>query len=547
MRASLLLIFLFSLVVRLLMVRDLAAPPWVDLVHHGVITRLILEQGAFPASYSPYLEIDSARYHAGYHSLMAVFTWLSGMDLQAGMLLFGQVLNALMILPVYLLTVQLSGERYAGLFAAIIAGLFTPMPAYYTSWGRYTQLTGLLILPAAFWLVTETRRRWAEGGLRRAWRSLALAALACAGIFLVHYRAAAFLGCLLAADFTVRAGVLLLRRVLQRWQKQPPAAGTPELRAYLMSVALTAALSLLLVLPWLPETFTGLFIPKLSAWRGGHGQPFEGFAWSFLITAWGVPSLYLAGAGVAWGLIRRRAFPVILGLWSGLMFLIANLEPLGLPGGGFISSLAVGISLFMPLAAAGGFLSGDLYSLGRRWLDGRYTGIPPWLPAAYRIAWAALALAAMLGAGRALLPILRPVTFLARQADVNGLRWLAENTPADSTVLINPAAWGYGMYQGQDGGYWVTPVTGRRSLPPPVLYGLDNDQERVAAVNRQVQSAIDLAGDPAALQVMLRANGIDYIFLGGRGGVLSPRRLNASGLFPLLFSSRGVWIFGVNP
>jgi hypothetical protein len=541
------LIFLFSLAIRLLMVRDLAAPPWVDSVHHGVITRLILEQGAFPATYAPYMEIDSARYHAGYHSLMAVFTWLSGMDLQAGMLLFGQVLNALIVLPVYLLTVQLSGERHAGLFAAIIAGLFTPMPAYYTSWGRYTQLAGLLILPAAFWLVVETRSRWAAGGLRLAWRTLLLAALTCAGIFLVHYRVAAFLGCLLVADFIVRAGVLLVRRGLQRGQRQPPAAGTSELSVYLLSVTLTTLLSLLLVLPWLPETFSDLFIPKLTAWRGGHSQPFEGFAWSFLTSAWGKPSLYLAGAGAVWGLIRRRPFPVILGVWSGLMFLIANLEPLGLPGGGFISSLAVGITLFMPLAVTGGFLFGDVYSLGKAWLDGRYTGIPRWLPGAYRVVWGVLALASMLGAGSALLPILRPVTFLARQADAAGLRWLAENTARDAVVLINPAAWGYGMYQGQDGGYWVTPVTGRRSLPPPVLYGLDNDLERVAAVNRQVQSVIDLTGDPAALQGVLRANGIDYIFLGGRGGVLSPRRLNASGLFPLLFSSSGVWIFGVNP
>ena len=35
--------------------------------------------------------------------------------------------------------------RIGGLAAALIVGVFTPMPAYYTSWGRYTQLAALLI------------------------------------------------------------------------------------------------------------------------------------------------------------------------------------------------------------------------------------------------------------------------------------------------------------------------------------------------------------------------------------------------------------------
>ncbi|MGB2909868.1 MAG: DUF1616 domain-containing protein, partial [Anaerolineales bacterium] len=43
---TLAVIFLFSLGVRFVMVRDLAAPAWVDSVHHAVITRLIIESGS---------------------------------------------------------------------------------------------------------------------------------------------------------------------------------------------------------------------------------------------------------------------------------------------------------------------------------------------------------------------------------------------------------------------------------------------------------------------------------------------------------------------
>jgi hypothetical protein len=50
---TLAVIFLFSLGVRFIMVRDLAAPAWVDSVHHAVITRLIIESGSIPGSYAP--------------------------------------------------------------------------------------------------------------------------------------------------------------------------------------------------------------------------------------------------------------------------------------------------------------------------------------------------------------------------------------------------------------------------------------------------------------------------------------------------------------
>ena len=73
------------------------------------------------------------------------------------MLLYGQVLNALMVFPVYLFTTLLVNDRRAGVIAALIAGLITPMPAYYTSWGRYTQLGALAILPAAAALLAALR------------------------------------------------------------------------------------------------------------------------------------------------------------------------------------------------------------------------------------------------------------------------------------------------------------------------------------------------------------------------------------------------------
>ena len=146
-------VFISTLAVRLAMARDLSAPPWVDSVHHAMITRLIVELGGFPPTYAPFLNIETANYHPGFHSQLAVFHWLSGMDIATAMLLFGQVLNALTVFAVYLFTTTFTEDRVAGVVAALVAGLFTPMPAYFTSWGRYTELASLVMLPAAMALM----------------------------------------------------------------------------------------------------------------------------------------------------------------------------------------------------------------------------------------------------------------------------------------------------------------------------------------------------------------------------------------------------------
>ncbi len=92
--AALFAVFAITLVVRFAMVRDLSAAPWVDSVHHALITRLILESGAYPSSLAPAMQIDATSYHPGFHSLLAAFLWLTGLSLEKGMLYFGQALNA---------------------------------------------------------------------------------------------------------------------------------------------------------------------------------------------------------------------------------------------------------------------------------------------------------------------------------------------------------------------------------------------------------------------------------------------------------------------
>ena len=531
-------VIIVALVVRLIMVRDLSASPWVDSVHHGVITRLIVENGGFPPSYSPFIDIDSAQYHAGFHSVLATFQWLTGLELQRAMLLLGQLINALAALAVYLLAMRLTGNRICGIFAALITAIFTPMPAYFTSWGRYTHLTGLVILPAAFallqWVIEnvpvrqthsnaspDAREQTTERLYLKWGGGIATAGVICAGLFLTHYRVAAFLGCLALAYLLVRAITQVKGKKLLR---------------DIGIVMLVAVFAMLLVLPWLPATISTLVLPKLAAWSGQGVSTFNTFAWTYLTAGLGRYTLVLAGIGLVWALARRVWFSLTLVIWVALLFIISNPGRLGLPGEGFINNTSVQISLYIPIAILGGyFLSQVIALLLHVTPDG-------WQPA---ISWGAalVTLPLVLIGARTLIPLLNPMTFLFRQADLDAMQFIQENVPEGETVLVNPFAWGYGLYAGNDGGYWISALAGRETMPPPVLYGLQNDRDKLRSISRFSQQAIEKSGKPEELATLMHQANINYLYVGAKGGVFSAQILRESPAFERLFEGNGTWLF----
>jgi hypothetical protein len=559
---SLLGIFLLSLGVRLVMARDLSAPAWVDSIHHATITRLILERGGFPSTYAPYIEIDAAEYHAGFHSTLAVFQWLSGLDTPEAMLLLGQVLNALIVFAVYLLAVTLSRQRTAGLAAAVVAGLFTPMPAYYTSWGRYTQLAGLLILPAGLALarlvIYNSRGNnsgksgimgsfaahntrfpellppshpilWGEkggGGDERGgiWRGIGLAAITCGGLALVHYRVAGFLALLLLCYFLSQV----------RFSR---TSNTHLAKRVILFAGAAGLLALLLTLPWSWRAITQVFVPKAAFVSGSTAKAFDGFFWSYLTAAWGLPAMVLAGLGFLVSLFRRPSLAFSMVMWTGSLLLVGNLSALHLPGSWFVNTISVAITLFMPTAVLAGYALAQAYALLQAL-------IPPRGKVIFKWACVAIGLIITLLAARALLPILRPSTDLFRAADRPAMDWISANIPADETILINPMYWGYGNYAGADGGFWITPLTGRRTIPPPVLYSLGNPSE-TRRISTLCDTVISSAADTTGLAKYLRDQELRYIYLGVRGGVLSPQALLESDQFELLYAKDGAWIFTV--
>ena len=183
------LIFVLVLVfgVRLITVRTLDAPMWGDSYQHTMITQLLLDHGGLFQSWEPYAALTTFTYHFGFHSVVAVFCWLTGMEPTQAVIWVGQILNGLGVFVLFALAKRVGGNHWAGVIAVLVAGLLSPMPMYYINWGRYTQLAGQVILPAVVfltWCAVETPRR--------DWKLVFLAWLAVGGLALVHYRVLLF-------------------------------------------------------------------------------------------------------------------------------------------------------------------------------------------------------------------------------------------------------------------------------------------------------------------------------------------------------------------
>ncbi len=507
-----------GLLLRLLAVRDLALPPWVDSVHHAVIARLIADGGRVPETYMPYVAVDRATYHYGFHAVTAALVWLSGLAVPQAMLLMGQLLNAAAALSLYLLARWLTRQRGAAFLTAFIVALIATMPAYYVSWGRYTHLAGVLLLPVATILTVEAARR------RRL--SLAfLATVASAGLIVVHYRLFAFHLLLVGAWWLVA-----LLADLRAWR----ARGWEELICAAVTLAAVVAL-----MPWFGGVVQHLWLRALREWGGGGATVHWDFSWRYVTAHLDRYVLTLGTAGLMAALVQRRRFAALLLLWMAALFVLTNPSKFGLPGEGLTNNVAMLITWFIPLSVGAGYLIAET---AQRWLS--------LLPQRWHRGGRLLAVVGMAAVGvagaRVQLTILNPNNVLALKADRAAMAWIDRETPPDSSFLINPMSWQAGVYIGSDGGYWITPLTGRRTTTPPALYPLGSLKTTVY-VQTLAQAVERAAADPSRLHDLLRKEGIDYVYIGALGGVLDPAQLKASPHFRLAYDGGRVRIFAVEP
>lgn len=490
---------------------DLPGPPWVDAVHHALLARLIVERGGIPGDYLPYVQVSPATYHFGFQSLVAVLHEFSGVPIPQVLLLVGQALSGLSGLPLYVPGKRWGGSAWAGLGAAAVPSALSLLPAYFVSWSRYTELAGLFLLPVGTVLLERLffRRSWH-------WGLAGTSAVLLAGLLLTHLRVAAFLA--------VLAFLLLLqatfRRRYEAWSIAP-------LWVRSLGVGLVAAL---LVSFWLFPSIRHLWLPALWQWPAATDEA----TLYYVLFGPGKPVAQVATLGAILALLWRRRQASLLFLWVGLLPILARPSFVGLHVGGVVDGLAVSIALYTPLALAAALTVGGVARvLGQR-------------PGTFGLRWAgALFLIGLcLWGAYELRNVVHARTVLLSRADLEAMSWIEEHTDPEALFLINSYEWMNAVYAGSDGGGWIAPLTGRRTWPPPALYGL-GEPAYIEEINEVAREAMGNP-DAGALAALMRRHGITHVYLGRYAGALAPEELLSSPDFRLLYRRDGVWIFALD-
>ena len=546
----LLFILLLGFAGRLLALRDQAFPPWVDSSRHALITAVMAEQGRFLSDYEPFLGVVRAPYHYGFHTISASLQLLTGWEVHTLLLWLGPVLNGLVPLAVYAAATLFSRRRSVATAAAFLVALPFFFPAYYATWGRFTQLTGMLVLPVLVGVSSFEFRvsggRWQGAGGRwqvAKWVGGVLPiGLLAAGLFLIHFRVFLLYIPFVLVLLLFRLPPLLFRsRRLSTQHSVLSTQSSPLSPQHSVLSTLFAAtlLSLLLILPRLVRLFQE---HNLTAAFSNSPEGYNDFPVAYFTTGWETYFAYAALACLVvslWAWFRGRLWargPVVLGGWVGLLFALLRGRELGLPETWLINTNSMVITLFLPTAVV-------LALVGER--VGRWLTRPHWVLqlAGYGMVGGWFAAATLFGLERQV-NILNETTLLTRQADVAGIHWVDENLPADAVIAVNSWKWLGSTWAGADGGAWLTPLTGRLTTTPPVDYLYNRLLSlQVQAWNQEMMAITDWSGGSAA--AYLRSQGITHLFVGQKGGFLDPSELLRNPDLTLLYVEDGVFVFGV--
>ncbi len=509
--AALPALLIASLIVRLLAVRDLAYPPWVDASRHALITAVMAANGQVLTDYAPYMpDVTRFPYHFGFHTLAASLQLMGGWPMERLLLAIGVLLNALVPLTIYAAVSILTRKGWAALLAALLVALPFFFPAYYATWGRMTQLTAVLILPVLIslnWKLLAGGRRWRDG-----WP---LVGILTAGLFYIHARVF-----LIYLPFAAVTFLLLRGR-----------NGRRLLYAALLGAILAA-----------PRILYLIHLPNVVAFTAKTEFNYNAFPTAYVTVGWERAFLAAAAAAALVVLFNRlrgqkwTLLPFSLMLWVAALFFLLAGHRAGLPETWLINLNSMYISMFVPLAL---FLGVTAVFIGR-WARARH-----WLIQVLGfMAVGGVLLGLTLFGIRQQINIINPQTVLVRRGDTPVLKWAEQNLPADAHVAVNSWRWlGY-TYAGSDGGAWLVPLTRLSSTTPPADYIYNRSlQMRVNKFNEGATAVADWSR-PDVVE-WLRQEGVTHILIGQRGGFLDPSALNKNPLLTLLYAQNGTFVFAV--
>lgn len=516
--AALLVLAIF-VVWRVWQASELVFPNWVDSQHHVLIIRKIIENGGIPSTLEPYLP-GPFYYHFAFHAVTALFSVLSGLEPEQAVLVLGQVINACVGISVYALAKGIGKDWRIGLLAAFFVTFVTKMPGYYLSWGRYTLLIGMLILPVAMAEASVLRKHEAKW-----WQTVGLF-LMTVGTLQSHYLTA-----FLLAIFLVIMGV--------EWIISSIKAKKRNWRV-IFSLAAPALLGLIVSMRWYIRVFrySASFV-NTSVYVPDGALTLDTSQLSYLRNILGPEVAYgLLGVtlfGLVWSLFKPdwRKF----GVWSLVVAFFT--VPLGIMVFSFRSDY-YGLILFLPLgilSAAVLVWSFDLIAAHVSWKK-PLTAV------------AVVAMLAFVGWGAwSNMDAINDDTILVNKDDVAALEWVKSHTPADARFFVNTTSWGYGLYRGTDGGGWLLPSTGRWSLAPTTFYPYGGDDLLSATWTDWAGRASIVESCGFDFWELVEEADLSYVYIRDGAGSLHSNSLVGCEQLKKLYDNEGVsvWLIEEKP
>ncbi len=482
--------------------RGVETPFWGDSVQHAYIVQRMLEQGGLFQDWRPYAEFLTFTHQFGFHANTAVYGAMRGLTGVKATLEAGQVLNVLGVLALYPLTVWVAGgNRWAGVAAMVVGGLLSSMPAMYFNWGRYAQLSGLVVLPVAIlllWRMADTRG-WQLG-------TIVVNGIALAGMILCYYRMPLFYGAF--------AFLCLVFWIVPVW-----GWDVRRWRTGLAHLGGVLTLSLVLLSPHMVRVYGSFLAGRAAA--SLQGAP-EHWVWNDYQIWRSLPEYYprwmqqWAGGALLWSFIVAHHRGFLLGLWGISLGSLVALSLVRIPLMSELQNFAVVIAMYVPFSVLCGWTIGWLMD----WLAQHGQGI--WSRRLSSLALAVCLLVVALALPRT--QYIADEQFnMVTAPDLLAMEWMDAQLGPEAKVFVP----GFRIYGGRtvvgaDAGWWI-PLLGGRSISMPPQYALlerPADPEQVPRLINLIASleGIPLSTLPAA--ALLCEQGYSHVYLGQKQGAV---------------------------
>jgi len=438
-----LFILALTLLTRFWLAHNHPYPAWTDALHHILITDLVGTTGKLPFDLQPYAPTILDQYHLGLYALTGSLQVLADIPAHQALIWMAQALNALCGLGVFIFLSK-KVSPLAGLAGMAVVGLFSFQPALYFSWSRFTQVSSQTVLLIAAFAVWEAIKAWKVEWKKSRFPAFALtgiSALLIAGVFLLHFRAAAFLLPLIVIICVYEFGTALKSR-------------THAIRTVIGIFAI-AVLSVVLILPALVPAMDFYVDRRSNPVETAETKPSVDLEENQYFANYDIQALYEIGAkkwmigltllGILVGLFRQhRVLILITTAWILVLFGIGFLYRLNIPLLAFTNMTSMMIMLYLPIGVIIGTLAEDLWQIlslekHENWALG--------------LQWVALILAVIAATYR--IGEVQDFRQFMTASDEKAMDWIEKNTPKDAVFAVHTYYWLPDSPHGSEAGYFI--------------------------------------------------------------------------------------------